>query len=111
MTATKQLTVGSIRRKTYTKPLPDGAELFTRKGETFARWKDGRGKTRTAPATTGADGSSRIVATSRKWLAKYRNGDGSVIEVSTGCTDKGNRDRRAGRSSFLSASPNASPQS
>ena len=80
--------MGSIRRKTYTKPLPDGAELFTRKGERFARWKDGRGKMRTASATTGADGSPRIVATSRKWLAKYRNGDGLVVEVPTGCTDK-----------------------
>ena len=80
--------MGSIRRKTYTKPLPDGAELFARKGETFARWKDGRGKTKTAPATTAADGSPRIVSTSRKWLAKYRNGDGLVVEVPTDCTDK-----------------------
>jgi hypothetical protein len=42
--------MGSIRRNTFTKPLPDGAELFTRKGETFAKWKelvfaDGSGQT------------------------------------------------------------------
>jgi integrase len=80
--------MGSLRRKTFTKPLPDGAELFTRKGETFAKWKDAAGKTRTAPVTTAGDGSPRIVATSRKWLAKYRRGDDLVIEVPTGCTDK-----------------------
>ena len=80
--------MGSLRRKTFTRPLPDGAELFTRKGEGFAKWKDGKGKTKTAPVTTAADGSPRIVKTSRKWLAKYRNGDGLVVEVPTGCTDK-----------------------
>jgi hypothetical protein len=68
--------MGSIRRKTFTKPLPPGAELFTRKGGRFAKWKDAAGKTRTAPVTTAADGSPRIVETSRKWLAKYRRGDG-----------------------------------
>jgi len=80
--------VGSIRRKTYTKPLPDGAELFTRKGERFAKWKDGKGKTKTAPVTTTGDGSPRIVSTSRKWLAKFRDAEGYVVEVPTGCTDK-----------------------
>ena len=80
--------MGSLRRKTFTKPLPDGADLFTRKGETFAKWKDTAGKTRTAPVTTAADGTPRIVATSRKWLAKYRDGGGYVVEVPTGCTDK-----------------------
>ncbi len=31
----------AVYRKTYTKPLPAGAELLTRKGERFARWQDG----------------------------------------------------------------------
>jgi len=38
--------------------------------------------------TSTADGSPRIVLTSRRWLAKYRNGDGLVVEVATDCTDK-----------------------
>jgi hypothetical protein len=79
--------MGSLRRKTFTKPLPPDAELFIRKGETLAKWKVGN-KTKTAPVTTAADGSPRIVATSRKWLAKYRDGGGYVVEVPTGCTDK-----------------------
>jgi integrase len=80
--------MGSLRRKPYTKPLPDGAEIFRRKDETFARWKDGRGKTRTAPVTTGADGSLRVVFTASTWTAKYRDGGGFIREVQTGCRDK-----------------------
>ena len=40
--------MGSLRRKTWNKPLPPGAELFNRKGEAFARWRDRNGKTKTA---------------------------------------------------------------
>lgn len=40
--------MASVFRKTATKPLPKNAEIFTRKGERFARWKYGRGKNRTA---------------------------------------------------------------
>ncbi len=80
--------MGSLRRKTFTKPLPDGAELLTRKGETFARWRDRNGKTKTAPVTNAADGSPLVMFTSRKWLAKYRRGDELVVEVPTNCTDK-----------------------
>ena len=79
--------MGSLRRKTYNRPLPDGAETFTRKGEMLAKWKE-NGKTKTAPVTTAADGSPRIVLTCRKWLAKYRDGDGLLVEVSTGCADE-----------------------
>jgi len=80
--------MGSLRRKTFTRPLPEGAETYTRKGERFAKWRDGNGKTRTAPVTTAADDSLRIVLVQRKWLAKYRDGNDLVLEVSTGCTDK-----------------------
>ena len=54
--------MGTVYRKTYTKPLPPDAETFTRKGERFARWKDSKGKSRTAPLTVGKDGTDRIVA-------------------------------------------------
>lgn len=88
--------MGSLRRKTFTKPLPEGAETIHRKGKLLARWKAGKGKTRTAPIATNedgtprlaADGLMRIVLTSRKWLAKYRDGNGLLIEVPTGCTDR-----------------------
>src|SRR5262245_38945010 len=80
--------MGTVFRKTATKPLPPGAEVFTRKGERCARWKDRKGKTRTAPLTTGRDGQDRIVIVARTYLAKYRDGNGRVREVPTGCRDE-----------------------
>jgi hypothetical protein len=79
--------MGTVYRKTYTKPLPAGAELFNRNGERLARWKDAKGKTRTAGVTTGNDGSRRIVIESPVYVAKYRDGRQNVIEKSTGCRD------------------------
>ncbi len=46
--------MATVYRNTFTKPLPDGEEISTRKGERFARWKDGRGKNRTAPLPAAA---------------------------------------------------------
>jgi len=80
--------VGTVFRKTFTKPLPTGAETFTRKGERWVRWKDRRGKTRTAPLTAGKDGSGRIIIESPYFVAKYRDGAGVVREVATGCKDE-----------------------
>jgi hypothetical protein len=80
--------MGSVFKKIVTKPLPPGAETFVRKGERFARWKDARGKTRTAPLTGGKDGRERIVIESRRYVAKYRDAAGVVQVVPTGCRDE-----------------------
>ena len=72
-------------RQRVTRPMPAGAETFTRNGKRFARWRDRSGKQRTAELT--ADGS-RIAMRSQTWVARYRDGDGFVREVSTGCRDK-----------------------
>jgi len=77
--------VGAVYRETYTKPLPDEAELFTRKGERFARWRTGRGKRRTAPVVTGESGGQRVQLEAGTYTAKYRNGAGHVVKVATGC--------------------------
>ncbi len=80
--------MGTVYRKTFTKPVPPAAETFTRKGQRFARWKDRKGKTRTAPLTTGKDGADRLTLESPFYIAKYRNGAGIVVEESTGCRDE-----------------------
>ena len=82
------MTMGAIFKKTVTRPMPTGAEVFIRGGQRFARWKI-NGKSRTAKLTTGRDGSERIVTESPTFLAKYRDGSGIVCEVSTGCRDEG----------------------
>ena len=38
--------------------------------------------------TTGKDGADRIRDESGTYVARYRDGDGIVVEVSTGCRDK-----------------------
>ena len=80
--------MGTVYKKTVTRPLPKGAELFTKNGQSFARWKPAKGKTRTAKVTTGADGSTRILDESGTYIAKFRDGSGYVCEVSTGCRDE-----------------------
>lgn len=49
-----------VYRKTVTRPLPDDAELFTRKGERLARWRDRQGERRTGAVVEGQDGSQRV---------------------------------------------------
>ncbi len=80
--------MGTVYRKTATKPLPSGAKLIVRKGERLAEWADAKKKRRTAPVTIGQDGTDRIVITARTFTAKYRNGKGHVVEVATGCRDE-----------------------
>ena len=80
--------MATVYRKTFTKPLPPWAETFIRKGERFARWKDARGRTRTATVTTGRDGSERIRVEAATFTAKYRDGSRIVREVVTGCRDE-----------------------
>ncbi len=80
--------MGSVFKKTVTRPLPPGAELFTKRGEQFARWKPPKGRTKTAKVTTGKDGSLRIVEESATYIAKYRDGSGYICETSTGCRDE-----------------------
>src|SRR5690242_9216767 len=80
--------MGTVFKKQTTRPLPPQAEIIVRKGERFARWKDRRGKARTAPLTMGQDGRERIVTESPFYVAKYRDGGNVVRVVPTGCRDE-----------------------
>ena len=68
--------MGSVYKKKYTKPVPDGAEAFTRKGQKHVRWTDHRGKRKTAKLTIGKDGSDRLLVEAGTYTAKYRDGSG-----------------------------------
>src|SRR5215831_9040111 len=54
--------MGSVFRKTVTKPLPTGADIVEKGGRRYARWKC-KGKNRTAPLTEGRDGIVQVVPT------------------------------------------------
>ena len=81
--------MGTVFKKQYTKPLPKGAEVLTQEGKTIARWKPAKGRTATAPVARGKDGSLRILKRAATYTAKYRNGQGIVVEKATGCRDEG----------------------
>jgi len=82
--------MGTVFRKSFTKPLPAGAEIITRKGERLARWIDSKRRKRIAPVSDGVgnDGALRVTITSKTYTAKYRDGSGVVREVATGCRDE-----------------------
>jgi integrase len=81
--------MGSLFKKQYTKPLPTGAEVFQRNGQRMARWRDRRGKTRTAPLTTNEGGRDRLLCEAGAWYGRFRDHTGVVVERSTGCRDQG----------------------
>jgi integrase len=80
--------MATVFRKTVTRPLPEGAELFTRKGQRLARWRDRKGERQTGVVIEGRDGTLRVSVESATYVAKYRDGSGVVREVSTGCRNK-----------------------
>jgi len=65
--------VARIFRQTFSKLLPEGAEIFTRKGLRYARFENSKGKMQTAPLSK--DGKSVIIETP-KWYIRYKDADG-----------------------------------
>ncbi len=43
--------MATIYKKTYARPIPEGATILTYRGRRCARWADRRGRTRTVPVT------------------------------------------------------------
>ncbi len=82
-----------VFKQTYTKPLPDGAELLTRKGKRVARFKNRKGKTVTAPLSK--DGTKVILETA-KFYIEYRDADDIVRRV-PGYTDEKATEQEAAR--------------
>jgi integrase len=67
-----------VFRQTYTKPLPAGAVVITRKGQKLARYKDGRGKVQTAPLSQ--DGT-KIILKAGKHYIDYKDAHGVTRRV------------------------------
>ncbi len=77
--------MASLKKKSTTRDMPDGAETFTKKGVTHARWKDRNGKMQTGRVNA----AGRVVVESSTWYAKFTTAAGHSVERPTGCTDKG----------------------
>jgi integrase len=70
--------MASIFRRTYKRPIPSGAEIVTRKGQRFARWKDKRGRTRSAPLS---EDGKQIVLEYSTWYVEYDGADGRRVRI------------------------------
>lgn len=77
--------MGTVFKKTVTKPLPVGAKIIVRKGRRLAQWQDAKSKIRTAPLTAAGD---CIMVKADTYIAKYRDGSGIVRKVTTGYRDE-----------------------
>ena len=77
--------MATIYRKVYPVPMPDGAEVISRRGERLARWIDGNGNVKTAPL---AERGKKIMHEAGCWYARYRDAGGIDRRVSTNCHDE-----------------------
>ena len=98
--------MASLKKKTVTRPLPLNAEIKERRRkatgkelrqdpsrttvvEKIACWRDRKGDKQQGLVVESADGvANRVRIVSDTWYAKYRDGDGIIREVPTGCRDK-----------------------
>src|SRR5262245_14534154 len=83
--------MASIFKPTYTKPIPEGAQIITKDGKRFAKFKDRRGRQVQAPLT---EDGTKILLESKKWYVKYKDADGKEQKV-PGSTDRGATEQKA----------------
>ena len=76
--------MGHVKRKTFTRPLPVGAEIVSKKGAEHAEWLNRNGKKQSAPVTAGRNGTPRVRVETRTYTAIYRDGRGITREHATG---------------------------
>jgi integrase len=74
-----------VYRQQVNRPLPPTATISTRNGKRVARWRTKAGKWTTAEVVTRPDGREIIRVESGTYYAKYRDADGIVRVVPTGC--------------------------
>lgn len=86
--------MGTVFRKSWTAPVPPGAEIVEHRGKRIApppRDRIRSGKLRTAEMLwggTAADGRVRMRGTTKSYIAKFRDAAGYWIERPTGCSDE-----------------------
>jgi integrase len=97
--------MGFVYKQTITRPLPAGATISTKRRratlkelrknpnqatvvESIATWRDRSGGRQSGLVVDGGDGSQRVRVESQKYHAKFRDGNGIVQVVPTGCREK-----------------------
>jgi len=83
--------MASLYKQKKYKSVPDNAEIVRRRGKRIAKWVDGRGSKQNAPITI--DGTQIILESGPYW-GKYRDQNGVVKRLSTGCRDKQSAEKK-----------------
>ena len=78
--------MASVFKRHRIKPIPEGAEIIARKSGEVARWKDGRGRTKSAPLVDDGDGP-RVRIEDNRWTIAYEHHTGERRTFG-GFTDK-----------------------
>lgn len=79
--------MGMLVRKPYTMPIPAGAEIVERDGQRIARWRLRNGQLRSAEVVDCQDGVPRVRGRSKFYMARFRDGNGQVVDGATNCRD------------------------
>ena len=77
--------MANLYKKTYPIPMPDGAEIVTRRNKPVVQWRTKHGKLKTAPL---AEDGKRMMYVSEVWYARYTDHTGNDKRISTGCRDE-----------------------
>jgi integrase len=77
--------MGRVFRKCVTRPVPPTATITSQSGKRVARWRTRASKWATAEVIARPDGREMISVESGTYYAKYRDGDGIVHVIPTGC--------------------------
>lgn len=79
--------MGHLFLPSSNRPIPPGAEIINQSGERTARWRDRRGKLRTAEVRSTPKGD-QVVIPGARYLARYKDGLGETRTVPTDCKDE-----------------------
>jgi len=97
--------MGTIYKQMVTRPLPQNAEIESRRRratakdlrsnpdvatvtEQVATWRDRKGRKRSAVVVTRTDGTQGVRSQTATYYASFRDGTGLLQEAPTGCRDK-----------------------
>jgi len=86
--------MASIYRPTYTRDIPPDLVWIERKGRTYARFRDGRGRVRTVPAKL-TKNKDKLLIESDRYVIEYHDADGKPHRVRGYTDEKATRQRAA----------------
>ena len=86
--------MATVYKRRELRPIPEGAEFSTYRGNPSAKWTDSKGKARRAPLNAAGD---KIIQIAETYTAQYFDENGKRRKAATGCGDKATAQQVADR--------------